>query len=111
MTNFVLYVNPELAIMCVPAGAAAVYSLETAADLTGVHPDLLLHYCQLGLLGASRAGTDREPTFDDNALYDVRRIEHHRRHHGVNRPALVLLCELWREIDRLETEVRFLRGP
>ena len=54
---------------------------------------------------------DDDPTFDDNALYEIRRIEHFRRHHGVNRRALPLLCELWREIDRLKSELRFLRGP
>ena len=64
-----------------------------------------------GLLGPERTDPDDDPTFDDNALYEIRRIEHFRRHHGVNRRALPLLCELWREIDRLKSELRFLRGP
>lgn len=109
MINFILYTNPTLTLACVPAGAPAVYSLETAASLGGVHSELLRYYCQLGLFGPDRAGA--EPIFDDNALYELRRIEHYRRHHGVNLPALPLLCALWREVDRLEAELRFHRRP
>ncbi|SDR66735.1 MerR family transcriptional regulator [Opitutus sp. GAS368] len=109
MTNFIFYVNPTLTLACRPAGTPALHSLAAAADLTGVHPEILQHYCRLGLLGAQRAGS--EPTFDDNALYEVRRIEHYRRHHGVTLQALPLFCALSREVERLQTEVRFLRGP
>jgi DNA-binding transcriptional MerR regulator len=111
MTNFVFYVNPEQAIMCLPAGARALYSLDTAARLTGVHPEKLRHYCALGLFGPEWAGAESGPTFDDNTLYEVRRIEHGRQHHGLSLRALPLVCELWREVDRLETEVRVLRSP
>ena len=111
MINFVFYVNPDQTIMCLPTGARARYSLDTAARLAGVHPDRLRHYCGLGLLGPTRTAPEVEPTFDDNALYEVRRIEHHRRQHGLTLRSLPLICELWREIDRLETEVRFLRSP
>ena len=109
MTNFVFYQNPTLTLVCVSQEAPAVYSLETAAHLAGVHPSELRHYCQLGLFGPARAAPDREPVFDDTALYELRRIEHHRRNFGVNRRTLPLLCDLWREIDRLQAEVRFLR--
>lgn len=86
-----------------------LYSLETASHLTGVHRDLLQHYCRIGLLGEERATSEAEPIFDDDALYEVRRIEHLRRHHGVNLRALPLLRDMSREIDRLRAEVRFLR--
>ena len=109
MINFVFYENPTLTLVCLPAGAPALYSLDTAAHLAGVRPAELRHYCQLGLFGPARARADREPTFDDTALYELRRIEHHRRHFGVNRQTLPLLCDLWHEIDRLQAEVRFLR--
>lgn len=111
MTNFIFYENPTLTITCVPASAPALYSLSTAAHLTGVHPELLRHYCQLGLVGGPRAEAEYEPTFDDNALFEVRRIEHFQRDLGVNRQALPLICGLLREVDRLQTEIRFLRGP
>lgn len=109
MTNFIFYVNPTVTLACVPAGTPVLYSLAAAAELTGVHPEVLRHYCRLGLLGAHRSAG--EPTFDDNALYEVRRIEHYRRHHGVTLQALPLFCGLSREVERLQAEVRFLRGP
>ena len=109
MTNFILYVNPEVAIMCLPPGTPAVYSLGTAAHLTGVHPEMLQYYCQLGLLGPRAAASADSPTFDDSALFEIRRIEHCRQNLGVNLQALPLLCDLWREVERLQGELRFHR--
>ncbi len=89
--------------------ARETYSLEAAARLADVHPDLLRHYCSLGLLGADRARADAELEFDDEAIYELRCIEHYRRHHGVNMQALPLLLDLLREVERLNAELRFLR--
>jgi DNA-binding transcriptional MerR regulator len=85
------------------------YSLEAAARIAGVHPEMLRHYCRLGLFGEALAQPENELIFDDNALYELRRFEHYRRHHGVNRKTLRLICGLWQEIERLENELRFLR--
>jgi DNA-binding transcriptional MerR regulator len=87
----------------------ATYSLETAARLAGVHPEMLRYYCQLGLFGEARVQPESDLTFDDDALYELRRFEHYRRHHGVSRKTLRLLCGLWREVEQLQTELRFLR--
>jgi DNA-binding transcriptional MerR regulator len=111
MSDFVLSEKHTLTVVSLIEVRPANYPLETAARLAGVQPEILRYYCRLGLFGAARAQTEIEPTFDDNALYELRRIEHYRRHHGVNRQALPLLCDLWREIDRLQAELRFLRGP
>jgi len=86
------------------------YSLESAAQLADVHPEMLRYYCLLGLFGEARAQSDTQLVFDDDALYELRRFEHYRRHHGVNRKTLRLLCGLWREVEHLQKEIRFLRG-
>ena len=88
----------------------ATYSLETAAHLPAIHPEMLWYYCRRGLYGEARARSQTEPVFDDDALYELRRFEHYRRHHGVDRKTLRLLCDLWREVERLRRELRFLRG-
>lgn len=88
-----------------------VYSVEAAARLAGVHPEMLRYYCQLGLFGEALARPGVEMIFDTDALYELRRFEHYRRRHGVNRKTLRLICDLWREVERLQTELRFLRGP
>jgi hypothetical protein len=111
VTHFSFYVNPTLALVCVPTAAPVPFSIETAADLTGVHKEMLRYYCRLGLLGADRAGEDGAPMFDEAALEEVRRIEHYRRHLAVSRQALPLVCELRREAERQHIEIHFLRCP
>lgn len=103
--------NYLLTLVSVTEIRPGAYSLEAAAQLAEVHPEMLRYYCQLGLFGEARAQPGAELFFDDNALYELRRFEHFRRHHGVNRKTLRLLCGLWREVEHLQTELRFLRGP
>ncbi len=110
MSAFVIRRKRILARIQVIATGPANHSLEAAAALTGVRPDLLKYYCRAGLLGRERADA-KAPTFDDGALYEVRRIEHLRQAYGVTRRALPLFCDLLRQVERLQDEVRFLRGP
>jgi len=109
--TFAFHVNLTRALVCVPANLPILFSLETAAGLTGVHPEMLRYYCRLGLLGPGRAEGMREPVFDEEALHEVRRIEHYRRHLAVSRQALPLVCELRREAERQHIEIHFLRSP
>lgn len=111
MSNFIFYTNPARTLLCVPPATRIRYSLEAAADLTGVHPEMLRYYCRLGLLGSPGQPAEHSPSFSDDELYEVRRIEHYRRQHGVSRQALPLFCALSREVERLQAELRFLRGP
>ena len=110
MSEPVFSKNYSLTLVHVIQASPATYTLETAARLAGVHPEMLRYYCQLGLFGEARARPRSEPVFDDDALYELRRFEHYRRHHGLNRKTLRLICGLWREVDRLQTELRFRRG-
>jgi DNA-binding transcriptional MerR regulator len=110
MSAFVVRRKKTLARIEVIVTGPAGHSLKAAAALTGVRPDLLRYYCRAGLLGRERAGAS-DPVFDDNALYEVRRIEHVRQAYGVTRRALPLFCDLLRQVERLQDEVRFLRGP
>ena len=100
----------SLTVVSVTEAGPMTYPLEAVARLAGVHPEMLRYYCRLGLFGEARARPEAELVFDDDALYELRRFEHYRRHHGVNRQTLRLICDLWRELERLETELRFLRG-
>ena len=102
--------NYSLTLVTVTEAGPAIYSLEDTARLARVHPELLRHYCRLGLFGEARARPEAELVFDDDALYELRRFEHYRRRHGVNRQTLRLICDLWRDVERLEAELRFLRG-
>ena len=101
----------SLTLIRVRMASPATYSLETVARLTGVHPEMVRYYCRLGLLGEARSRAEAEPIFDDDALYELRQFEAYRRHHGVDRQTMRLICGLRREVERLQAEVRFLRGP
>ena len=111
VTDFTFYTNPTLTLICLPPRPRALFSLDDAARLTGVHPDLLRYYNQVGLVETQRTAASAELSFDEDALQEVRRIEHYRRHLGVGRRALPLICELQRESERLHIELRFLQAP
>lgn len=111
MINFTFYTNPTLALALVPVTAPAYYSLEAAAQLSGVHPEMLRYYWRLGLLEAHHGAWEDELFFDADAIQEVRRLEHYRRHLGVSRRALPLICELRRASERQHIELRFLGSP
>jgi hypothetical protein len=108
--DFVFYSSPLLTLICLPEAPAAAFSLTSAAQQAGVHPEILLYYCRLGLLGPERAQSGALATFDNAALEEVARVEHYRRNLGVQRQALPFVCEMRREGVRLEIELRFLEA-
>lgn len=109
--NFAFYANPTLALVCVPSGAAAHFSLEEMAHLTGVHAEMLRYYSRVGLINSRRGFLETDLFFDENALHEIRRIEHYRQHLGIGLRALPLICELRRAGERLQIELRFLSYP
>jgi hypothetical protein len=91
--------------------ARTTYTLELAAELTGAEPELIRYYHVSGVLTAIPASVKTKPLFDDDAIYELRRLEHYRRHFGANRAALVFIGGLLREVSRLEAELRFRSHP
>jgi hypothetical protein len=110
MTKFTFYHNPTLTLVCVPDPSRVLFSLEAAASLTGVHPEMIRYYCRVGLI-ACVPGTSAAPCFEESALHEVRRIEHYRRHLAVGRQALPLICELRRQAESRRIEIPFLCYP
>ena len=97
--------------MVLPDNAPVWFSLEVVARLTGVHPEMLRYYCRAGLIDSLHGFSDGEPAFEEDAIQEVRRIEHYRRQLAVSRRALPLVCELRREAERQHIEIQFLRYP
>ena len=109
--GFTFLVNPTLTLVALPVDAPVWFSLESAARLTGVHPEMLRYYCRAGLVDSLHGFADGEPGFEEAALQEVRRIEHYRRHLAVSRRALPLVCELRRNAEKQHIEIQFLRYP
>jgi DNA-binding transcriptional MerR regulator len=108
MSNFVIL---ESSALVARESGRSTYSVDAAAELCNLHPELVRYYCRIGLFGPSRADPESEPVFDDDAIYELHRIEHYRRHYGVSRRALPLISRLLHEVARLEAEVRFGQAP
>lgn len=103
--------SSSLMLINVTSSRPATLSLEATAELAGLHPEMLRYYCRIGLFGEARVQSETEPQFDDDALFELRRIEAYRQRHNVDRPTLRLILDLQRKVERLEAEIRFLRGP
>ena len=105
MADYML--RQEESFTLIHTGGEARYTLQTAAEVTGVGGEELRRYCELGLLGPP----DDEGgwCFDEEGLYEIRRIEHLRHRFGLDLNALPLVCGLVQELDRLRAELRFLR--
>lgn len=96
--------------------ASTLYSFEETVRLGGVTEDLLVLYIKLGFVVPVEETAPHPPTdpramrFDDDALYVMRRVTELRHEHGVNLKGIGLVLSLVRQIQRLEAELRFLRG-
>jgi hypothetical protein len=100
-----------LALVPAVEWSPTTYSLETAARLAEMHPEMLRYYCRLGLFGEAREHPTAELFFDEAALQELHRFEYYRVHHGIDRQTLRLICGLRREVERLKNELRSLRVP
>jgi hypothetical protein len=107
-TNFTFYANPTLALVCIPSSTSALYSIDEAAQLTGVHAELLRYFSRTGLINSHQGYLRTDLFFDEDALHEIRRIEHYRQTLGIGLRALPLICELRRAGERLQIELRFL---
>jgi DNA-binding transcriptional MerR regulator len=111
MSNFIIVGKHAIVPSQQDGPGRPTYSLEAAAELADVHPQLVRYYWSRGLFVSVGAGDGGEPLFDEDGVYELRRIEHFRRHYGVHRRALPLISRLLRDVARLEAELRFRREP
>lgn len=86
------------------------YSLDAVVDLTGVSRRSILVYCKSGLVQAAGNPQAGEFSFDDEAIYKIRRVEHLRAVHGINLAGIRMIFDLMQELERLRNEMRFFRS-
>ena len=88
----------------------APYSLEELARVAGVSPALVQRYFDEGLLEPVAGNPRTAWFFDDNALFELRRIQRLRRELGVNIAGVAVIHDLLRQIDELKAELERLKG-
>jgi hypothetical protein len=62
---------------------------------------MLRYYSRASLIKTRHEILDTDRLFDENALHEIRHTAHDRRHLGIGRRALPLICELRRAGERL----------
>ncbi|BCS51890.1 MerR family transcriptional regulator [Geobacter sp. SVR] len=86
-----------------------LYSLDAAARIAGVPRRSILIYCRAGFIRSVFQPPYGVMAFTEEAIYTVRRIEHVRSCHGLDLAMIKTVFELIEEVERLRSELRFLR--
>lgn len=96
--------NPEQDLPLYAPDEQATYTLEMVAQITGVSSQTILHYQEHGLL--------RSPTYDDEAVHTLRRIDYLRSTCETNLTGLKLMLDLLDQVELLQSELRIkaMRG-
>jgi len=87
------------------------YSLDATAHIAGVPRRSILVYYRAGLVRPVLQPPYGVMEFTEEAIYTVRRIEYFRTVHGLDLTWLKTMFDLLDEVQRLRTELRFLRNP
>jgi hypothetical protein len=88
-----------------PVGQSSLIELEVLARESGLHPDLVARFVQLGLL-EQRVGRDSVARYPRDAAARLARAGRLRRDLALNYAGAVLACELLARIDELEARLR-----
>jgi DNA-binding transcriptional MerR regulator len=107
--RFVPDIPPRLALELFQPEPSVLYSLNATAHLAGVPRRSILIYCRAGLVRPVVQPPYGVLEFTEESIYTVRRIEHLRTLHTVDLDLLKTIFDLLAEVERLRTEVRFLR--
>jgi DNA-binding transcriptional MerR regulator len=86
-----------------------LYDLTITASYCEIHPDLIRHYCQIGMIHPARRDENENLFFDDDAIYWIRQIRELNRGGEVGQSALRIILDLRRQVEDLRRELIGLR--
>jgi hypothetical protein len=89
------------------AAADEVFDLDAAAELSGMHPEMILEFCRADVVALRHHGAD--PKFDNRGIHRLRLIETLRQERGMSLRSIRFVVELMERLDAAETELRVLR--
>lgn len=94
--------------LSIPASHAdEIFDLETAAELSGMHPEMILEFCRAHVVALHHHGN--EPRFDNLGIHRLRQIETLRQERSMSLRSIRFVMELMERLDSAEQELRTLR--
>lgn len=90
-------------------GDEEFYDLETAAELSGMHPEIILELVRSRIVALIREDSRDSPRFDARAIYRLRQIEVLREERTLDMHSVRLVIGLIERLENAERELRELR--
>ena len=90
-------------------GDEEAYDLETAAELTGMHPGIILELVRSRVVTQYREDMSGSPRFDARAIYRLRQIEVLRGERTLSMHSVRFVIHLIERLESAERELRALR--
>ena len=100
---------PVRALQLFEPDPRTAYTIEMTAHLVDMPRHTILVYCKRGLVSPVVDPACGGYYFNDEAIRTLRRVEHLRANSGVNLAGIKIILDLMNEVERLQSEVRFLR--
>lgn len=96
--------------LSIPPSATAtdeIFDLDAAAELSGMHPEMILEFCRAHVVALRNPGD--HPRFDNRGIHRLRLIETLRQERSMSLRSIRFVVELMEKLDAAESELRTLR--
>lgn len=90
-------------------GDEEIYDLETASELSGIHPGVILELVRSRVLTRIQEVESDSPRFDARAIYRLRQIEVLREDRTLSMHSVRFVIGLIERLENAERELRTLR--
>jgi len=90
-------------------GDEEFFDLETAAELCGLHPGIILELVRSRVVAHLSEDSPDSPRFDARAIYRLRQIEVLREERTLNMHSVRFVISLIERLENAERELRELR--
>jgi len=85
------------------------FDLAAAAELSGIHPEMILEFTRARLIRFSPLAPSGSPHFDNRALFRLRQIQSLRHDRAMSLRSIRLVVDLLDRLDAAEAQLRSLR--
>ncbi|MGK0190214.1 MAG: hypothetical protein ACI9R3_006036 [Verrucomicrobiales bacterium] len=101
--------NSRYELIAAEIRTETAFDLDQTAELSGMHPEMILEFARAELIHISAGDPDSAPCFDQFAIARLRQIEHFRRHEKLNLRTVRYIVHLLDRLEAADSELRTLR--